>query len=389
MRPIPTLLALSLAALPAFASAADFDNWPTKYAFGDGTELAATANIAYDYNDFSSGSGLEDDDAVRRKEFGATLKKKGVYDAMVYYDFQSDTWLDVFVRFESKAFFGRDIGRFRFGYMKTPVGLDANTSSRAGSFLETALPVQAFYEGRRTGVEWVLERPQYLLQAGAYGGKDLQGDNPGTTQAVRAVWTPVKAPGDVIHLGLAYSQENPRGYSDGRDVHHEASARLRARPEAGLTDIRYVDSGALVTADQIRRTGLEGIWIRGPFSLQAEALRATVTRHDGKPDYTGSGQYAMASWVLTGESRPYNAGAVANIKPAHDYGAVELVARYSRMDLDDGSILGGRQHDLTLGANWYLTSHFKFQANYVKVDASRRGVHSTPEIFELCAQMHF
>ncbi|WP_252725933.1 porin, partial [Acinetobacter baumannii] len=89
-------------------------------------------------------------------------------------------------------------------------------------------------------------------------------------------------------------------------------ARLRARPEAGLTDIRYVDSGALVTADQIRRTGLEGIWIRGPFSLQAEALQATVTRNDGKPDYTGHGQYAMASWVLTGESRPYNAGAVAN-----------------------------------------------------------------------------
>ena len=38
MRPNPILLALSLAALPAFASAADFDNWPTKYAFGDGTE---------------------------------------------------------------------------------------------------------------------------------------------------------------------------------------------------------------------------------------------------------------------------------------------------------------------------------------------------------------
>ena len=104
------------------------------------------------------------------------------------------------------------------------------------------------------------------------------------------------------------------------------AAHITYLSEAGLTDIRYVDSGALVTADQIRRTGLEGIWIRGPFSLQAEALRATVTRHDGKPDYTGSGQYAMASWVLTGESRPYNAGAVANIKPAHDYGAVELVA---------------------------------------------------------------
>ena len=114
---------------------------------------------------------------MRRKEFGATLKK-GVYDAMVYYDFQADTWLDVFVRFESKAFFGRDVGRFRFGYMKTPVGLDANTSSRAGSFLETSLPVQAFYEGRRTGVEWVLERPQYLLQAGAYGGRTCRATTP-------------------------------------------------------------------------------------------------------------------------------------------------------------------------------------------------------------------
>jgi len=192
----------------------------------------------------------------------------------------------------------------------------------------------------------------------------------------------------VIHLGLAYSQENPRGYRDGRDVSHPASARLRARPEAGLTDIRLVDSGALTTADKIVRTGLEGIWIRGPFSLQGEALQTTVSR-DGKPDYTGNGQYAMASWILTGESRPYNAGAVANVKPAHSYGAVELVTRYSRIDLDDADVFGGRQHDWTLGANWYLTSHFKFQANYVKVDASRRGVRSQPEIFELRAQMHF
>ncbi len=386
MRITPRLLALALAATPALASAANFDNWPTKYTFGDGTELAATGNIAYDWNNFSG--DIEDADAVRRKEFGATLKKKGVYDAMVYYDFQADTWLDVFVRFESKAFFGSDIGRFRFGYMKTPVGLDSNTSSRAGSLVETALPVQAFYEGRRTGVEWVLERPAYLLQAGAYGGKDLQGDNPGTTQALRAVWTPVKAAGNVVHLGLAVSQENPRGWRDGRDVHHEATARLRARPEAGLTDLRFVDSGALATADKITRTGLEGIWIRGPLSLQAEALQATISRQ-GKPDYTGNGQYATASWIVTGESRPYNAGAVANVKPAHDYGAVELLARYSRLDLDDADVLGGRQHDWTIGANWYLTSHFKFQANYVKVDASRRGVHSAPEIFEVRAQVHF
>jgi len=386
MRITPALLALSLATTPLLASAAGFDNWPTKVAFDNGTELAATGNIAYDWNNFSD--GIDNEHHVRRKEFGATLKKKGVYDAMVYYDFQSETWLDVYLRLESKALFGTDIGRFRFGYMKTPVGLDGVTSSRAGSLMEVALPVQAIYAGRRTGVEWVMERPAYLLQAGVYGGKDLHGDNPGTMQALRGVWTPVKAEGNVLHLGLALSQENPRGWRDGRDVHHEATARLRARPEAGLTDLRLVDSGALTTADKVNRAGLEAVWIRGPFSMQAEALQATIKR-DGQRDYTGEGQYAMASWVLTGESRGYASGAVSNVKPARDFGAVELLARYSRLDLDDAGVFGGRQHDWTIGANWYLTSHFKVQANYVKVDSSRRGVPRDPEIFEVRAQMHF
>lgn len=79
----------------------------------------------------------------------------------------------------------------------------------------------------------------------------------------------------------------------------------------------------------------------------------------------------------------------SNIKPTHGYGAVELLARYSRLDLDDGSVEGGRQHDWTFGANWYLTTHFKFQANYVRANATRAGVHTTPDIVELRAQVQF
>ncbi len=376
-------------AAPAAAEAANIENWPTKYRFSDATEAALTGNFGYDYNDFSGDDRLEDKDFMRRKEFGATLKKKGAYDAMVYFDFQAKLWLDVFFRFETKALLGKDYGRIRLGYIKTPVGLDAGTSSRAVSFLETALPVQAIYAGRRTGLEWVLERPHYLLQAGAYGGKDLQGDNPGTTQAVRGVWTPINAPGEVLHLGLAYSQENPRGFHNGLGVSLPPSVRLRARPEAGLTDVRLVDSGNLVEVEQIQRSGFEGIWIHGPLSVQGEALQAHVTRHDGLPDYDVAGEYIYGSWVLTGESRPYAAGAVANIKPGHSYGAIELLARYSHLDLDDGTILGGRQHDWTLGANWYLTSHFKFQANYTKTHANRAGLATEPEIIELRAQVQF
>ncbi|USI99278.1 porin [Xanthomonas prunicola] len=384
------VLAVAAAIVPAAANAAtSIENWPTKYTFGDGTELGLTGNYAYDDNNFSGDDRLEDRTDFRRKEFGATIKKKGVYDAMVYYDFESKLWLDVFYRFETKALFGQDYGRVRLGYIKVPVGLEAVQSSRAGSFMELGLPSQAVFEGRRTGVEWTLERQQYLLQAGAYGGKDLQGDNPGTTQAVHAVWTPFKSEGDVLHLGFAGAIENPRGYTDGRGVSFSPRVRLRARPEAGLTDVRLIDTGTILDVDHVIRTGLEGVWIHGPFSLQSEALRAEVARNANQPHFIAQGQYIYGTWSLTGESRSYAGGVPGNIKPTHDYGAVELTARYSHLNLEDNNVHGGRQHDTTIGANWYLTSHFKFQANYSWVDSSRNGVHETPHVMELRAQVQF
>ena len=92
---------------------------------------------------------------------------------------------------------------------------------------------------------------------------------------------------------------------------------------------------------------------------------------------------------LTGESRPYSAGNVSNPKPANGYGAVELAARYSTLDLDDGPIGGGRQHDWTFGANWYLTPYMKLQANYVRLDATQDGVTTRPDAVEVRAQVHF
>ena len=73
---------------------------------------------------------------------------------------------------------------------------------------------------------------------------------------------------------------------------------------------------------------------------------------------------------------------------ARGYGAIELLARYSRIDLDSDGIAGGREHNWTLGANWYLTPYFKFQANYVKSDATRGAFSADPSVFQLRAQMH-
>ncbi|HHW4678006.1 MAG TPA: OprO/OprP family phosphate-selective porin [Xylella sp.] len=389
MPPIKLLFTLCITGTASTVIAADINHWPVQYTFNDKTEIALNGNFAYDYNNFSGDDRLEDKSFMRRKELGIAFKKKDISDALVSFDFQSKLWLDVFFRLETKALLGQDYGRIRLGYMKTPVGLDAITSSRAGSFMENALPVQSIYEGRRTGVEWALERPRYLLQAGAYGGKDLQGDNPGTTQAIRAIWTPIKTTDNVLHLGVSYSQENPRGYQNGLNISFSPRVRVRARPESGLTNVRLVDSGTLVDIGQIQRSGLEQLWIKGPFLVQSEALHIKVTRDNSLPTYNANGQYIYGSWVLTGESRPYTFGTIGNVIPMHNYGAVELLARYSRLNLDDGTILGGRQHDWTIGTNWYLSNHFKLQANYVKANVSSLGTHTTPDIVELRAQAYF
>ncbi|WP_058833560.1 OprO/OprP family phosphate-selective porin [Luteimonas abyssi] len=394
MRPILMLSALACAvALPLSvpaAHAAETQAWPPKFTFDGGTEFTLTGNVAWDFVRFDDDDRLEDADGLRRREFGATLRKRGVYDAMVYYDFEAGSWLDAFVRFESEHFFGRDLGRLRIGYMKVPVGFEGVTSSRAVSFLELSAPIQAIYQGRRTGVEWTLEQDQALFQVGGYAGQDLEGGNPGQTVALRGAWTPRKAEGDVLHLGVTASRENPEGTTGDDGEHIRPGGRLRARPGSNLTDLRLVDSGELTPVSNIVRTGLEGLWIRGPVSLQGELLRAEVERDDGLGDYTADGGYIAASWLVTGETRPYSQGNVANPVPNRPTtGAVELLARYSTLDLDSGGIAGGRQHDWTFGANWYLSRNVKLQANYVRVNATRGEESTSPSMIQMRAQVHF
>jgi phosphate-selective porin OprO/OprP len=384
---------LVLAVAAKSAHAYDINDWPTHYLFSDGTDFGLVMAYRYDVNNFShdqepdGSNAFEDSSTNRRKELGLFMRKKGVYDAIVDYEFQGKSWLDTAIRFQSKAFFDHDYGAFRYGYTKTSVSFEGVTSTKATSFLELSLPAQAIFEGRRTGIDWAFERPQYIVNVGYYWG-DLQGDNEGTTLGGRVAWTPRKAAGDVVHLGVSGSREN-RGGSWDDGVYTGPTARIRTPPEAGLTPVRLVDTGNLSNADQVRRAGLEGLWIRGPWSVQSEWLRVDISRFGGKPDFGADGFYAYGSWIVTGESRPYSNGYTGNVVPKGAWGAWELLLRYSELDLNDGPVQGGKEHDWTIGANWYLTEHFKFQANYIWATSDKGNLPLDPQIFELRAQVYF
>ncbi len=167
--------------------------------------------------------------------------------------------------------------------------------------------------------------------------------------------------------------------------------RFRDRPEIRVDSTRLIDTGT-IDAAHAGVFGVEfgGNWKR--FYLQGEHFWFDIARRSPTtlPDPGFTGYYLQGSWMLTGENRRYNAvtGSFQNPRPlvpfssAGGWGAWELAARYSRMDLNfeeglegitalPGSVRGGDQHVLTFGVNWYLNPNFKVMMNYLLIDVDR------------------
>ena len=108
-----------------------------------------------------------------------------------------------------------------------------------------------------------------------------------------------------------------------------------------------------------------------------------------------SGWYVEGSWIITGESKPYNATAMNNelgswsipkvTKPfsldGHSWGAWEIAARYSTLDLNNnpqltggqGGFAGGTQNLITIGVNWYLNNNVRIMVNDIIGNIEKRS----------------
>jgi len=154
--------------------------------------------------------------------------------------------------------------------------------------------------------------------------------------------------------------------------------RFRARPENHLSP-RLLDTGS-IASDGYNLYGLEAAYGQGPFSVQAEYMMTDVDV-TGASSATLSSYYLMGSYFLTGEHRPYKAsqGTFSRVKPTNDFGAdgngaVEVTARYSMTDLNDGTtVMGGELNNLTGGINWYLNPHTRVMFNYVHSELDKSG----------------
>ena len=125
-----------------------------------------------------------------------------------------------------------------------------------------------------------------------------------------------------------------------------------------------------IEADSSLLLNLEASWRSGPYWLSAEYFGQDVATPVG-PDLQFTGYNLTGSWAVTGEMRPYNRRRglfqplpIARPVDADGWGALELAARYSTLDLNDGPVQGGEMDVYSLGVNWWLTPTMQFSMDY-------------------------
>jgi phosphate-selective porin OprO/OprP len=154
--------------------------------------------------------------------------------------------------------------------------------------------------------------------------------------------------------------------------------RMKGKPGSNVA-ADFVDTGQL-DADHAWHYALEVLLNRGPWSLLGEYVQADVRSAEaGNPDF--SGWYLTGSWVVTGDFRPYDrkAGYARRVLPQGEWGALELVARVGRVDLDDARAEGGTMDGWWVAANWWATRRWKASLGYGNIDLERSGLEGNTE----------
>ncbi len=257
----------------------------------------------------------------------------------------------------------------KVGHFKAPMTMEGYAGSGDTLFLERASPVEAFGPGIMYGLQaggMAKERDStWALGWFADGGQnDIAESSKSPTRAIgRVTWLPwveeQNGETKLLHLGTSAQVL----YSVDKNI------RYRSRPESYFAP-RLVDTGEL-NAEESTSVGMECAWVDGPWCLQSELLDARVSQQSDGLNFWGG--YVAGSWIFTGESHLYNRTLGCLVKPTpkapfsfreRQFGAWEVVSRFSYLDLNDAAVQGGVMNITTFGVNGYLTSRLKVMLDY-------------------------
>ncbi|MCP4214157.1 MAG: hypothetical protein GY765_05850 [bacterium] len=260
---------------------------------------------------------------------------------------------------------------FKIGQFRSPFSLEELTTSRYVSFIERGLP-NAFPPGRLLGLgiskwgkNWQASAGIFGQEAGDIDEQEGENSDEGSSIVARFTIAPLYKNGKILHLGASYAYRNTDAFSD--------KMRFRGYDESKISKIRFLSTGKQKDVDNVSMFGLESVFQIGSFHLQGEYMQANVSRlpDSGRLDYKLKGGYVFGSFFITGDSMPYLAsvGEFGRVIPKSKSGAVEILARYSWLNLNDlqADVEGGEGKNFTLGVNWYINPNYKVMINYTRV----------------------
>lgn len=239
-----------------------------------------------------------------------------------------------------------------------------------------------FYQGQADHMTW------------GVGGYSLRAiDTPGTEGvgvSSRLTIAPWISDGQILHLGLSASYENPA---------NDQGATPSTTPVNIGTAVTYAGRrgpvavlGLTSAAQPATTLGAELAGAFGPFFLQWELMSQHLEQAPGIREQEILAYYVQGSILLTGETKPYNAreGVFRSPKPDRTGGAWEVTGRFDEAGNRDASAIPGgcggsalarecEARALTFGTNYYFNSSVRLMVNYVLGEHDRgRGGRDTP-----------
>jgi phosphate-selective porin OprO and OprP len=260
------------------------------------------------------------------------------------------------------------IGRTKEGFSlnKVMVGYAGWTMERT-EISDATIPILA------DGIKWLGYAPEkhLLWNVGAYADRLSEGQTFSTYEhqyVGRFAWVPEENEDTVLHLGVSLREGK---VEDGQ-------LQLRSRPEAFPAPY-FVDTGKF-PAESTKMAGLEVYYRPRSFLVGTEYFFQDVNSpQTGNPFFHGGN--VVVSWLPTGEVRVYNTrgGFFNQISPLRPVfqggpGAWELVANFSYVDLDSGSLHGGRFWRLTPMVNWHMSDNVRLEFAYGYGSLNRFGI---------------
>lgn len=358
-------------------------------AYGDMAEAVETAA----QDSWSSGGYMR----RNRVTFEAFLLRHWYVRAR--YGFNGFTGLDfadLFVEWSGLSAGNASAPTFRVGQLKEPITLDWMNNAKWPTFAERGMVTTSIVPGRTPGFRvhgnGFDRRLSYQVGAFLVGESRLttnrQGDDAWavTGRVTGLPWVSKRHEKRLLHVGLAASH---RWRLD--KVQYGSRLETWRGPEA-------ISTGE-IEAKSVTVGAAEAFYQDGRFSVLAEGALTHVRQVGGETTNFWGG-YIQASYFLSGPGINYSRGfgVFGRVRPRctvfcpakRGWGAFEVAARYSVLDLDEGPLPGGRAWNITLGVNWYARDNIRVTVNYIHSNVTNaygvRGADSTLNTLTLRCQ---